>query len=285
MTVNDASGGADPAGVVTALEDAARRHESPCGDGALVWRDWGEGPPLVLLHGGFGSWTHWVRNVPGLARSWRVVAVDLPGLGDSAMPPEPVDPASLGAIVAGGLASLVESDEPVRLVGFSFGGLVGGQVARLLGSRAAALVLGGASGLGVRRPPIELVRREPEMSEDARADALRENLSRLMLHAPASIDALALHVHAGNDARARLRSRRMSLGDSLRRVLPELDATVHGIWGEHDATCGPWLDERRAIVEGCGPASRFEAIPGAGHWVQYEAPDAFGRALAALLGR
>ena len=31
---------------------------TPCGDGNLVWRRWGKGRPLVLVHGGSGSWTH-----------------------------------------------------------------------------------------------------------------------------------------------------------------------------------------------------------------------------------
>ena len=33
---------------------------------------WGEGRPLVLLHGGTGSWMHWVRNVEDAvaATSW-----------------------------------------------------------------------------------------------------------------------------------------------------------------------------------------------------------------------
>jgi pimeloyl-ACP methyl ester carboxylesterase len=29
----------------------------------VVWRSWGSGPPLLLLHGLHGSWMHWVRNV------------------------------------------------------------------------------------------------------------------------------------------------------------------------------------------------------------------------------
>lgn len=171
----------------------------------------------------------------------------------------------------------------MRMVGFSFGGLVGGQVARLLGPRLAVLVLVGASGLGVRRPALELVRRDPGMGADERRTALRENLARLMLRDTGAIDALALHVHGHNDAQARLRSRRMSLGDSLRRALPEVRGLVHGVWGEHDVTAGEWLDERRAIIEAHGPSSRFEVVPGAGHWVQYEAPAAFERVLSELL--
>jgi hypothetical protein len=40
---------------------------TPCGDGETVWHSWGDGEPLVLLHGGSGSWTHWLRNVQALA--------------------------------------------------------------------------------------------------------------------------------------------------------------------------------------------------------------------------
>ncbi|MDB5843914.1 MAG: hydrolase-like protein, partial [Polaromonas sp.] len=54
----------------------------------MVWRCWGEGAPVVLLHGGSGSWTHWIRNIPTLvACSRQVWAPDLPGFADSASPP------------------------------------------------------------------------------------------------------------------------------------------------------------------------------------------------------
>ena len=60
----------------------AQRIETPCGDGSMVWRVWGSGPPLVLFHGGYGSWMHWIRNVLVLAREFTVIAPDLPGLGE-----------------------------------------------------------------------------------------------------------------------------------------------------------------------------------------------------------
>jgi 2-hydroxy-6-oxonona-2,4-dienedioate hydrolase len=45
-------------------------------------------PPVVLFHGGSGSWTHWVRNIqPLVAAGRQVIAADLPGFGDSASPP------------------------------------------------------------------------------------------------------------------------------------------------------------------------------------------------------
>jgi len=46
----------------------------------------------VLLHGGGGSWTHWVSNILPLVESGRrVLAVDLPGMGQSDMPPHGSD--------------------------------------------------------------------------------------------------------------------------------------------------------------------------------------------------
>ena len=53
--------------LVEALAGAATVHETPCGDGAMRWREWGRGETLVLLHGGFGSWLHWVRNIEALS--------------------------------------------------------------------------------------------------------------------------------------------------------------------------------------------------------------------------
>src|SRR5205085_11806944 len=91
---------ADPLAAVRQLDAEAVRSESPCGDGSMVWRSWGSGPALVLLHGGAGSWQHWVRTVPAFSATHRVLAPDLPGLGESADPPVQSDMAAVAAIVA-----------------------------------------------------------------------------------------------------------------------------------------------------------------------------------------
>src|SRR5207244_9095176 len=88
--------------LVAGIAAEADRMETPCGDGAMVWRCWGAGPPLVLLHGGYGSWMHWIRNVLPLSRQFRVLAPDLPGLRESATPPEPWPAQGLAAIVVAG---------------------------------------------------------------------------------------------------------------------------------------------------------------------------------------
>jgi pimeloyl-ACP methyl ester carboxylesterase len=46
----------------------------------------GSGPPIMLVHGWMGSWYHWRKVMPLLARSHTVIAVDARGYGDSEKP-------------------------------------------------------------------------------------------------------------------------------------------------------------------------------------------------------
>lgn len=146
---------------VEALRQAAGRSETPCGDGSLVWRRWGppEGRPVLLLHGGSGSWTHWVRNIGLLAQAGRQVLVpDMPGFGESAAPPDGHDAEVLPGWLERGLQTLV-GHAAVDMVGFSLGGLVAGLWAQALPQRVAQLVLVGSPGLSAELlPPLDLRR-------------------------------------------------------------------------------------------------------------------------------
>src|ERR1039458_3686219 len=46
----------------------------------------GAGTPVLFVHGLGGRWQNWIENVPRLAQSRRVVALDLPGFGRSQLP-------------------------------------------------------------------------------------------------------------------------------------------------------------------------------------------------------
>ena len=261
----------------------AVRVETPCGDGAMVWHIWGAGPPLVLLHGGYGSWTHWVRNVLPLARAYTVVAPDLPGLGESAAPPEPHTAERLAQILVEGLDLVLPRHEPLHLAGFSFGGVLGGHVAARLGDRVRGFTIVGSNGLGLPRQPTELERQKPGGTVDELLAIARRNLGVLMIADKDKIDDLAVYIQYLNAPRGRIRSRRFSRSDTLLQALPRVTARLSGIWGGRDAGAYPYLDERKRVLEQIQPGLRFEIIPGAGHWVAYEAADRFNPLLAEIV--
>lgn len=269
--------------LVEGVAAEARRVETPCGDGAVVWRIWGSGPPLVLLHGGYGSWTHWIRNVLPLSRSFTVVAPDLPGLGKSATPPEPHTAEGLAQIVVDGIGIVLPRGERLHVAGFSFGGVLGGHVVARLGERVRAFTIVGSNGLGLVRQPTDL-HRVPAGASVAEGLAVhRHNLAAMLIADPAKIDELAVYLQSQNAPRARVRSRRFSRADTLARALPLITARLDGIWGERDATAYPHLDERARTLRSFQPQARFEVIEGAGHWAQYEAADRFNPLLAGIV--
>ena len=59
--------------------------ELPLAGVATALLEGGAGPPVVLLHGPAASAAHWLRVIPGLAATHRVIAPDLPGHGASAL--------------------------------------------------------------------------------------------------------------------------------------------------------------------------------------------------------
>jgi pimeloyl-ACP methyl ester carboxylesterase len=276
--------GATPAAIEAHVEGLARRAETPCGEGSLVWRLWGEGRPLVLLHGGYGSWSHWIRNVLPLSRDRQVLAADLPGLGDSATPPEPDDAEAMADIIADGIRRLVPAGEAVDLVGFSFGGVMGGPVARRLDQRLRRFVIVGANGLGLpraRMAPMGSWRRLPDRA--ARLAVHRLTLAAMMFADAARIDPLAMHLQERNAEAGRVRSPEISRTDILRRSLPALRGRLAAIWGEQDNIGRGAIDTRRAVLREADPAIPFVTIPDAGHWVSYEQAEAFNDTLTALL--
>lgn len=262
-----------------AVAEQARRAETPCGEGALVWRGWGTGRPLVLLHGGSGSWRHWVRNIPTLARSRHVIAPDLPGLGDSDMPLGPAAPETVAPLLQQGLGMILPPDERYDLVGFSFGALCSGHLAALDPDRCATLTIVGAGALGLPRSPTTLVKvRHLEGTE--RDEANRHNLAVLMFADASRIDEVALAAQDLHTRRARFKSRGYAGTDSLKQAILRGHQPLAAIYGERDAIAYPHVPQRLELVQGLRPnGAHTEMIPGAGHWVAYEAAEAFNAAL------
>lgn len=110
----------------------------------------GEGPPIVLLHGQGGFAAQWVQVIPQLVGSHRVVAPDLPGLGESEVRSGTLDAPRLVAWLGDLIAKTCS--EPPALVGISLGGALAARFAASHGDRVHRIVLVNSGGLGRARP-------------------------------------------------------------------------------------------------------------------------------------
>src|SRR5687768_3484280 len=118
----------------------------------VAYRQAGEGPLLVMIHGIAGSSGTWVPVMPLLAERYTVIAPDLLGHGESA---KPRGDYSLGAY-ASGIRDLlgVLGHERATVVGHSLGGGIAMQFAYQFPQMAERLVLIGSGGLGKEVSPL-----------------------------------------------------------------------------------------------------------------------------------
>jgi len=253
-------------------------------DGAqVVWRTLGHGQPLVLLHGGHGSWRHWTRNIHALAETRLVCVPDMPGFGESDAPLLPDLPHLLQRL-ARSLDVLAGADTRIDLAGFSFGALVAVHLAVGRGHVDRLALLGPAGHGGTRRPRMELRDwRRASQAGDAHAlrHAMHHNLVAHMLHAPASVDDDALQIHTEACERTRFRSKPFSRAAGLQALLPTAAPHLLLVWGEHDVTADP--AQLAGSLAAVHPRARTAIVPGAGHWVQYEAANAINLLLSRWL--
>ncbi len=270
----------DPAQALSALEATAAKRSVSALDGNVMWRCWGDGPSLVLLHGGYGSWAHWSRVIEPLSVTHRVMVPDMPGFGESDDAPKPDAPETMADRLRLNVLELLQdqgdsSGKPI-ICGFSFGGVIAGHMAALLGDQCDRLVLVAPGGLGAPRGPMEdLIPRSRSMSEDEKAAAHCRNLEILMFADPAKIDALAVYIQTRNTDHYRVKSRPISSTDTLARALKRVAAPTRLIWGDRDVTIGPYGPERIDILNEVCLDVRVIIEPGAGHWIMYEDPDRF----------
>ncbi|VVE32513.1 alpha/beta hydrolase [Pandoraea aquatica] len=252
-----------------------------------AYRESGDGPlTLVLLHGIGGNRHVWPAQFDTfVAAGYRVVAWDMPGYGDSAMPTEPTMAALADSLLAL-LDTLRSTSEAPRfvLVGHSMGGMV---VQELMARGAPStrdvvgLVLCGTSPafgkpdgdfqrefVRQRTAPLDAGKTLREMAEAIVPGMLGEpdDVTRASAHALA-VDAMgALTPPAYRAALQAL------VGFEQRAALARLNVPVLLVAGEHDNNAPPKVMARMAESI---PDARYVCLPGAGHLMNLTHPAAF----------
>jgi 2-hydroxy-6-oxonona-2,4-dienedioate hydrolase len=269
--------------VQTALQQA-QRIEMSMPWGSAVWHVWRPArvlaaKPLVLLHGGSGSWTHWVNNVLDLSQDRDVWALDIPGFGDSALPSHVKDADDLVPYLAQILSETFHQIA-VDMVGFSFGGMTAGLMAAQYPNLVSTLVLIGVPGLGLMVENLPMRGMLDSMTHKQRRAVHRHNLNAMMLANPEHVTEDLIDLQMTNVDRDRMRRRRIARTDVLAKVQTQWRCPVHGIWGAQDAL---YVNTLPRVPEVLHTLSTFQVIPDAGHWVQFENSKAFHAALEKTL--
>ena len=243
---------------------------------AIAAREAGEGEPVVLLHGLFGSG----GNLGALARAlrdhYRVFSVDLPGHGASGVPAS-FDLPGMASSVAAWLDE--QGLETARFVGHSLGGKVAMELALAAPARVAALVVAdiapvaypaghddvfaglfavAAAGCTRREDAQALLEEhvaEPGVVQFLLSDLRRDEGGQLRWR-------LALNaLHAAYPALAR--------APAAGRSYPGPVLFIKG--GD-----SRYLSEsQRPVIEALFPAAKVRVVPGTGHWLHVEKPEVF----------
>jgi 2-hydroxy-6-oxonona-2,4-dienedioate hydrolase len=267
-----------------ALDSSAKRYALPFNNGHLVIRSWGIGQPIVMLHGGSGSWKHWVKNITALVDKGRQVLVpDMPGFGESAAPLVGQDADVLPEPLAWALDQIIPN-QSYDLVGFSFGSMVAAQMIVNQPGRIKKLILSGSPALGINELRPFKLKPWNDLPDGQPRDAIhRHNLGVLMLSTPEAVDELALFIHSSNLNADRMKRRRLAYTDFLLQLLKNVQCPVYGIWGALDVL---YRDNHSAVQQALEQAPNFQNlkfIEGAGHWVQFEQASLYNQSLITAL--
>jgi pimeloyl-ACP methyl ester carboxylesterase len=260
--------------------------------GTTRFVDAGEGPPLVLIHGLMGYSFCWRKNIPALAKQFRVLALDLAGCGYS-------DPLRSGGYSTPAWSGQVEEFldalalPKAHLLGTSAGGTIAVDLAVRRPERVETLVLAA--------PVNPCSRRVVFLSRLYRASGLPAPLVRFLVdHAARWMPGLFRRRYYADSSRLtpetipgylqglRVEITVRMLRESIRAWQPSrMDAQLRQVttptllvWGDKDklvpAACIRHL--RKAL-----PNAALAMIRGTGHFCHEELPEAFHEAVIQFL--
>ena len=258
-------------------------------DLTIAYRELGEGPPVVLLHGWPTSSYLWRDVMPAIARGNRVIAPDLPGFGASDKPTGVRYDFAFFEHALDGLLAQLDVDS-VGLAVHDLGGPIGVHWALDNAERVRGLALLNTLVYPEFSPAVmEFVTalttpglREQTTSPEGLAAALRLGLAD---ESKATEELFAAVAAPFGDEAARQALADAGVGldldvfTDIGRRLGELRMPIRIVYGEQDRILTD-VAETMARVARDLPQARVTALPGCGHFLQEDAPEEVGELLA-----
>ncbi|MGV9661894.1 alpha/beta fold hydrolase [Nocardia niigatensis] len=273
--------------------------ELPTEQGVLRYRESGDGPPLLLLHGsgpGVSGWRNFGDNVPVFAPHYRTLVLEFPGFGvsDDFGAPHPM--MSAQQAVAAFLDGL--GLDRVRIIGNSMGGFVATDFALANPERVDRLVTIGGIGTPLfSASPGEGIIRLSEFVENPTREALIAWLHS-MVYDPALVteELVEQRWEQATDPATLENSRRMYGRAALARMAEAARAAETPGWAKLGRITAPVLitwgrDDRVSPVDMALLPMRtvrngeIHIFPNCGHWVMVEQKEAWEAVVLAFLAR
>jgi len=241
----------------------------------IAYLDGGSGEPLVLVHGIGADKDNFAPIVPWLRGVGRVIALDLPGFGESS---KPIDGDYSIDAQAGRLGQFLDALAlpRVHLAGSSMGGAIVLTFARLHPARVGSLWLLAPAGIG-NATESEMLRRHREHGEyplfaatpDEYAGVMQICFTRTPFVPYCVRHELAIAAIRNYPLHTRIFRELVAQPFTLEQAVAGLPTPALIVWGDQDRV----LDVSGAeVLHRALPASRMVTMPGVGHLPMLEAP-------------
>jgi pimeloyl-ACP methyl ester carboxylesterase len=250
------------------------------------------GKALLLVHGLSGAWQNWLENIPHFAQEHRVVALDLPGFGQSPMPDWEISIEAYGRLIHEFCDAL--GINRCTIVANSMGGFISAEAAIEHPDRFEKLVLVSAAGIShvrMKRQPAEVATRMGIATapltmrlfdRGLRRPGLRRALFAGLFHAPQLLRTELLYefFHNGTGKPGVLPAVRGLIGYDILDRLEDVEVPTLIVWGRNDHIVPPndALGNGRRLRN-----SRTVIFDKTGHVPMAERPVRFNRVLETFL--
>ena len=248
---------------LTPLPAPTESGEAPVNGINIYYAIWGDGSPLILLHGGLGNTEYFGGQVAEFAKQYRVIAMDSRGHGRSSRDADPYSYALMAKDVIA-LMDYLKIDK-ASIVGWSDGGIIGLDIAMNYPDRLDRLFAFGAN--------TNVAGLKPNIDKDPIFSKYIENAGK-------DYERLSKTPKEYNDFVTQIGQMWATQPDYKPEQLAKITAPVAIADGEHDEAI---RQEHNVEMSKAIPGAKLVILPGVSHFAMLQDPALFNHAVLEFL--